>query len=103
MEWGWAEISIGAVPSHERPKAVAVLQKEWAGLEGFTLLRLLKSQTTQFEFATSTATVLVRRDLLKSLVDNAQREVASISVAFTPVDKPVSTAEEANMILATRQ
>jgi hypothetical protein len=102
MEWGWAEISIDSVPAPERSKAVEVLRKEWAGVEGFTILRLMKSQAEAFAFDTAMATVLVRRDLLGSIIENAQKEVASIAFTFTPVNEAISTAEEADKLLSAR-
>lgn len=98
-EWGWAKISIASVPPNDRSRAIEVIQNEWAGIEGFTVLRLLQSQASALGFETSTASVLVRRDLLESLVDNARQEVASIAVAFTPINMPVNTAWEANTII----
>lgn len=101
--WGWADISIASVPQYERSKAVDALHKEWSSVENLTSLRLLKSQAEVFSFNTSTATVLVRRDILKSLVEHAQREVASISVAFTPLNESIETAEDANKVLIARK
>lgn len=99
-EWGWAEISIAAVPSSDRFRVVAAIHKGWEELERFTVLQLLNSQASALEFKSLAAKLLVRRDLLTSLVDKAKREAESISFTFTPTDTIVETAEQANLIIS---
>jgi hypothetical protein len=72
---------------------------EWRAIERFTMLHLIQSQVDALTFKTTTAKVLIRKDLLKSLIDHAQQEIASISFIFTPLGKAINTAEDANKIL----
>lgn len=98
-EWGWAEISIAAVPSAYRPKAVAAIRKRWQEIEHFTVLKLLNSQASALEFEDLNAKLLVRRDLLTSLIEKVKREAESLSFTFTPVNTPLQTAADANIII----
>jgi DNA-binding protein H-NS len=98
-EWGWADISIAAVQSADRINVIAAIKKEWQAIEHFTVLRLLDSQASALDFEHFSAKILVRRDLFTSLISKARQEAASVSATFTPVGRPIGTAQEANTII----
>lgn len=94
-EWGWAEISIAQVSESARPLAIDVIQTYWSGLENFTVLRLLVSQTPALVFDDTRATVLVKRDLFDAFSSHLKQHIQSIELTFISLDKTLTTAQEA--------